>query len=130
MSIGFLISLFQAHLYLVSDKSDFFQETSCHPDVYEICCLILFTHFFFRPIIYCPIPCRMAIRLLPGLLPNFYYFCCVSSIGPTVHSLISFGATTALLSGPPLNHCQSLHLISNSHLFDLYKNNYSISALH
>lgn len=90
----------------------------------------LFHSFFFRPIIYCPIPCRMAIRLLPGLLPSFYYFCCVSSIGPTVHSLISFGVTTTLLSDPPLNHCQSLHLISNSHLFDLYKNNCSISAFH
>lgn len=50
MSIGSLISLFQAHVYLVSDKSDFFQETSCHPDVYEIYCLICFTHFFSDPL--------------------------------------------------------------------------------
>lgn len=78
---------------------------------------------------YCPISCRMAIQLLSGLLSNFYWFCYMSSIGSTAPSDF-FWNDHHCLSDPPLNHYQSPRLISNSHLYDLNKNNCSTSTLH
>lgn len=85
MSIGPVTSFFQAQLYLVSDRSDFFQETSFHPDVYETYCLVFVsTQFFWDPLCTAQFPAEW--------LFNYYQVSC----------LISFGSAMWVLLDPQL----------------------------
>lgn len=89
MSTGPVASLFQAHSVLFqTDLTSFRNLLSILPFMRHA--VQLFFRVFSDPLptYYCPIPFRMAIRLLSGLPPNFYWFCCVSSVGPTAHSLL------------------------------------------
>lgn len=96
MSIAPVTSFFQAHFYLVSDRSDFLQETSFHPDVYETYCpVFVSTQFFSDPL--------CIAQFLAEWLFNYYQVSCLISIGSAIWvlldpllPLISFEMTTTV----------------------------------